>query len=156
MVIAAGVFCIVLLFLHFRRSFEHLPLPVAQAAYEIGTSSLFVILYLVVVFLVFDLGRLFRLVPKTVVCHNGYTSLIVFILIFGLFLYGNMHYKNKVRVPLELKTSKPLTRTYKVVMASDLHLGYHNTRKELARWVDMINEEKPDFILIESPCLRLA
>ena len=148
MVIAAGVFCIVLLFLHFRRSFEHLPLPVAQAAYEIGTSSLFVILYLVVVFLVFDLGRLFRLVPKTVVCHNGYTSLIVFILLFGLFLYGNIHYKNKVRVPLELKSSKSLTRTYKVVMASDLHLGYHNTRKELARWVDMINEEKPDFILI--------
>jgi hypothetical protein len=29
-----------------------------------------------------------------------------------------------------------------------LHLGYHNTRKELARWVDMINAEKPDFILI--------
>ena len=33
-------------------------------------------------------------------------------------------------------------------MASDLHIGYHNTRKELARWVDMINAEKPDFILI--------
>ena len=148
MVIAAGVFCIALLFLHFRRSFEHLPLPVAQTAYEIGTSSLFIILYLVIIFLVFDLGRLFRLVPKTVVCHNGYTSLIVFILIFGLFLYGNIHYKNKVRVPLELKSSKSLARTYKVVMASDLHLGYHNTRKELARWVDMINEEKPDFILI--------
>jgi predicted MPP superfamily phosphohydrolase len=33
-------------------------------------------------------------------------------------------------------------------MASDLHIGYHNTRKELARWVDMINAENPDFILI--------
>jgi predicted MPP superfamily phosphohydrolase len=51
-------------------------------------------------------------------------------------------------VPLELKTSKPLPKTYKVVMASDLHLGYHNPRKELSRWVDMINAEKPDFILI--------
>ena len=69
-------------------------------------------------------------------------------LIFGLFLYGNLHYYNKVRVPLELKTSKPLPKTYKVVMASDLHLGYHNPRKELSRWVDMINAEKPDFILI--------
>ena len=33
-------------------------------------------------------------------------------------------------------------------MVSDLHLGYHNPRKELARWVDMMNAEKPDFILI--------
>ena len=33
-------------------------------------------------------------------------------------------------------------------MASDLHIGYHNTRMELARWVDMINAENPDFILI--------
>ena len=51
-------------------------------------------------------------------------------------------------MPLELKSSKPLPKEYKVVMASDLHLGYHNPRKELARWVDMINAEKPDFILI--------
>ena len=33
-------------------------------------------------------------------------------------------------------------------MVSDLHIGYHNTRKELARWVDMINAEQPDFILV--------
>jgi predicted MPP superfamily phosphohydrolase len=33
-------------------------------------------------------------------------------------------------------------------MLSDMHIGYHNPRKELARWVDMINAEQPDFILI--------
>jgi hypothetical protein len=99
-------------------------------------------------FLVLDLGRLCHLVPKTMLYQNGYTSLGIFILIFGIFLYGNLHYHNKVRVPLELKSSKPLPRNYKVVMASDLHLGYHNPRKELARWVDMINAEHPDFILI--------
>ena len=49
---------------------------------------------------------------------------------------------------MDLKSSKPLPRAYKVVMLSDLHLGYHNPRKELARWVDMINAEHPDFILI--------
>jgi hypothetical protein len=27
-------------------------------------------------------------------------------------------------------------------------LGYHNPRKELARWVDLMNAEHPDFILI--------
>jgi hypothetical protein len=33
-------------------------------------------------------------------------------------------------------------------MLSDLHLGFHNTRADLARWVDMINAEQPDLILI--------
>jgi predicted MPP superfamily phosphohydrolase len=70
------------------------------------------------------------------------------VFLFGIFLYGNFHYYNKVRVPLALKSSTPLPKAYKVVMASDLHLGYHNPRKELARWVDMINAEHPDFILI--------
>ena len=148
LIIALGVMCFSLLFLSIFRRFDSLPLSVSQWLYEIGTSSIFVMLYLVIVFLVLDLGRLVHLVPKAFLYHNGYTALGIFVLIFGLFLYGNLHYYNKVRVPLELKTSKPLPKTYKVVMASDLHLGYHNPRKELSRWVDMINAEKPDFILI--------
>ena len=36
----------------------------------------------------------------------------------------------------------------KIVMLSDLHLGYHNPKSELSRWVTMINAENPDLILI--------
>ena len=148
LIILVGVFCIALLFMNFGRKFDNQPLPLAQAAYEIGTSSIIILLYLVILFLVLDLGRLVHLVPKAWLYHNGYVSLGLFLFLFGLFLYGNLHYYNKVRVPLDLKSSKPLPRAYKVVMLSDLHLGYHNPRKELARWVDMINAEHPDFILI--------
>ena len=147
-VIAVGVLSFVILMLNFRRMFDGMPLWVAQTAYEVGTSSLFILLYLVMIFLVLDLGRLVHLVPKTFLFHNGYTAIAIFVLMFGLFLYGNLHYNNKVRVELELKSSKPLAKEYKIVMASDLHIGYHNPRKELARWVDMINAENPDFILI--------
>ncbi|MBP5277494.1 MAG: metallophosphoesterase, partial [Prevotella sp.] len=45
-------------------------------------------------------------------------------------------------------TEKTLARKMKVVMLSDLHLGYHNRRSELAKWVDKINEEKADLILV--------
>lgn len=148
LIIALGVLCFVLLFLNFGRRFDGMPLPIARAAYEISTSSIFVMLYLVILFLVLDLGRLVRLVPKSLLYDNWQMALGIFVLIFGIFLYGNLHYKNKVRVPLELTSSKPLPREYKVVMASDLHLGYHNPRKELARWVDLMNAEHPDFILI--------
>ena len=148
LVILVGIFCVALLFMNFGRKFDNMPLSIAQAAYEIGTSSIIVLLYLVILFLVLDLGRLVRLVPKAFLYHNGYVSLGLFLLIFGLFLYGNLHYYNKVRVPLQLKSLKPLPREYKLVMLSDLHLGYHNPRRELARWVDLVNAEHPDFILI--------
>ncbi len=148
LIIAVGVCCFALLFASVARKFDSLPLPVAQAAYEIGTSSIIILLYLVMLFLVLDLGRLVHLVPRSLLYHNWQSALAIFVLIFGIFLYGNLHYKNKVRVPLELKSSKPLPKEYRIVMLSDLHLGYHNPRKELARWVDMINQEKPDFILV--------
>ena len=147
-IIVLGVCSFLLLFLSVARKFDTLPLSLAQWSYEIGTSSIMVMLYLVMLFLVLDLGRLMHLVPRSLVYHNWQSALVIFVMIFGIFLYGNLHYKNKVRVPLELKSSKPLPREYRVVMLSDLHLGYHNPRQEFARWVDIINAEKPDFILI--------
>ena len=147
-IIVLGVCSFLLLFLSVARKFDTLPLSLAQWSYEIGTSSIMVMLYLVMLFLVLDLGRLMHLVPRSLVYHNWQSALVIFVMIFGIFLYGNLHYKNKVRVPLELKSSKPLPREYRAVMLSDLHLGYHNPRQEFARWVDMINAEKPDFILV--------
>ena len=137
-----------LLFFVLRRQLDNYSLPVAQMLYDVGTSSVFVMLYLVVIFLVLDLGRLVHLVPRSLLFNNRQMAVGIFVLLFAVFLYGNIHYYNKVRVPLELTSSKPLPKDYRVVMLSDLHLGYHNPRKEFARWVDMINVEHPDFILI--------
>lgn len=36
----------------------------------------------------------------------------------------------------------------KLVLISDLHIGYHNRREELARWIDLVNAEEPDLVLI--------
>ncbi len=148
LVIVLGVGSFLLMFLNFGRRFDGLPLTVAQVCYEVSTSSIFILLYLVIVFLALDLGRLAHIVPPAWLCQNGYAAGAICVLIFGIFLYGNLHYKNKVRVELDLQTDKPLPRDYRVVMMSDLHIGYHNTRKELARWVDLVNAEQPDFILI--------
>jgi hypothetical protein len=56
-------------------------------------------------------------------------------------------YHHKVRVPLNIQIDKPL-KPIKVIGISDLHLGYTIGKKELSKWVDMINEEHPDVILI--------
>ena len=156
MVVLLGAVCFSMLFLNFKGKLDTFPLGISRMVYEIGTSSIFVMLYLVMLFLVLDLGRLCHLVPRTVLYGNWWTVVGILAFVVAIFWGGNYHYKNKVRVPIEVKTDKPLARTYKVVMASDLHLGYHNPRKELARWVDMMNAENPDFILIAGDIIDIS
>ena len=156
LIIGIGVACFLLMFFDLSGRLNTAPLHQAQLLYEIGTSSIIIMLYLVMVFLILDIGRLFHLVPRSLLYHNWQSALAIFVLIFCIFLYGNIHYKNKVRVALELKSDKPLSKSYRLVMASDLHLGFHNTRQELARWVDLINAEKPDLILIAGDIIDMS
>ena len=145
-----------LLFLNLSRVIDRWPMPLATAVYETGTSSIIVLLYLAMLFLVLDLGRLLRLVPRAWLYSNGWTAGAIALLMFGIFLYGNLHYRHKYREVVELTTVKPLARPLRLVMMSDLHLGYHNRRAELHRWVDMINAEQPDLILIAGDIIDMS
>ena len=137
-----------LLFAGFMRTTDRMPMPLAIAVYEIGTSSLIILLYLFMLFLVLDLGRLVRLVPRSVLYHNWWTAGGIALGMFALFLYGYLHYQYKHCEELHLTTEKQLSKPLKIVAMSDLHIGYHNRRNELGRWVDLVNAEQPDLILI--------
>ena len=136
-----------LMFAGIWRSTDQMPMSLAVTVYEVGTSSVFILLYLFMIFLVLDLGRLLRIVSRTLLYNNWWTAGGLAIFMFGLFLYGHLHYKYKYRQEVML-TSEKVSKPVKLVMMSDLHLGYHNRRDELHRWVDMINAEKPDLVLI--------
>ena len=58
-----------------------------------------------------------------------------------------LHYRHKYREEMTVRSAK-VTKPVKLVLMSDLHLGYHNRRKEFARWVDLINNERPDLVLV--------
>lgn len=146
-VVTLMVFAFLLLFVGFSRH-VHLSMPLATVVYEIGTSWLIILLYLFMAFLLLDIGRWVHLVPATFLKNSWSGTLAVTAFMFIIFLYGNIHYHQKVRQPLMLTTGKTLSRKMKVVMLSDLHLGYHNRRSEFAKWVDKINEEKADLILV--------
>ena len=142
----AGAF--LLLFAGFARYTDRMPMPLAITVYEIGTSSIIILLYLFMLFLVLDLGRLLRILPRTLLYNNWWTVGCIAIGMFALFLYGHLHYKHKYREELQLTTQKQIGKPVKIVAMSDLHIGYHNRRSELHRWVDKINAEQPDLILI--------
>ena len=127
---------------------DSLPLGMATAMYEIGNSWLIIMFYLLMAFLVLDIGRLVHLVPATWLRGNAITSLVLTGLMLVTFIVGNIHYHNKQRQEINLTTDKHLERPLKIVMLSDLHAGFHNRRAEVGRWVNMINAEKADLILI--------
>ena len=174
--VGVAIACFLTMFLGFSGAIEKMPLDMASVIYEIGNSAIFVLLYLVMIFLVLDFGRAVHLIPKTWLFSNGYTSLGVLAVMLALFGYGNMHYYNKVRQPLEIKTEKAISlerdstkglgeneslksfgeKTTKIVLLSDLHLGYHNRRSEFKKWVDLINAEHPDLILIGGDIIDIS
>ena len=156
LILTTGVACFFMLFLNFSGALEKMPLPLSRILYEIGTTTILVLLYLVILFLVLDLGRLVHLIPRSWLYANGVTSVAILGMMLTVFLCGNIHYHNKVRVKLNLQTTKPLKKDYTIVMASDLHLGYHNTRSDLAKWVDMMNAEQPDLILIAGDIIDIS
>ena len=144
----AGLF--VLWFLAFVAGIgfsERFSLRTATVLYEAGSPWLIAFLYLFLFFVVADIASLCHLIPKTLMRDNAAGFAFAAALVTLLLVVGNVHYKHKYREELTIVTEKPLERPLTIVLASDLHIGYHNRRAELARWVDLINAEQPDLVL---------
>ncbi len=111
------------------------------------TPILIIYLYSLICFLVIDFGRLVHLIPEDFIHNSAKASAAVFGAVAILLITGAANYRIKHRESLEITTEKQLEKPLKIVMASDLHLGYTNSRKTLAKWVDMFNAEHPDLII---------
>ena len=126
---------------------DRAPVALISALYEIGHPWMIAYLYLLIAFLLADLGVLVRLIPRGGLVGNGAALAGILGAVALLLVAGGVHYRHKYREELTLWTEKPLARPLTVVLASDLHLGYSNRRREFARWVDLINAENPDLVL---------
>jgi hypothetical protein len=127
---------------------ERFPVKVAAVCYEVGNTWLIAFLYLFLIFLLADIAAVCHLLPKAFL-RDSLTGLLTVAGVVAIVLaLGGMQYHHKHRETLTLTTTKPIAQPLTIVLASDLHIGYHNRKAELARWVDMINAEKPDLVLI--------
>ncbi len=152
--------CFALFVLNFVIGLDRVPLPLARVMYDVGNSSLVILLYLFMLFLALDAvalvlhfvrpsgGNFLRDSLPGTLCVLGF--------MVALFTYANIHYHNKVRVPMEIDTKGKVTRPLKLMLMSDLHLGYHNGRQEFAKWVDKINGEQPDLVLIGGDIIDIS
>ncbi len=122
----------------------------------ICSPILVIYLYSLLAFLLLDLGRIIRIIPKDFAVNSIAGSAAVFGTIAVLLTIGAANYRNKHRETVEITTEKQLDKPLKMVMASDLHLGYNNSRKTLAKWVDMINSENPDLVIFGGDIIDIS
>ena len=147
-IVSFFIMAFVCMFLSVSHIIDKLPMSVSIVVYELGTGWLIALLYMFIIFALLDIGRLVHIIPSSFLKDSLWGTLSVAFVVVGLLLYGNIHYHNKYREKIVLKTSKSLSKSFKIVMMSDLHLGYHNRRVELARWVELVNRENPDLVVI--------
>lgn len=135
---------------------ERIPVSTAAILYQVGNTWLIAFLYLVIVFLVADIAMLSHLLPKTFLKDSLAGLLTVVTIVAVIMVWGGIQYHDKQREVVDIKTNKRLEKPLTIVMASDLHIGYHNQRAELARWVDLINAEHPDLVLFGGDIIDMS
>ena len=97
---------------------DRLPMSLATWCYETGWSMFIVMLYLCIIFLVLDLGRLCHLVPREWLHDNPWTSGAIAVLLTGVLIYGNLNYKHKELLSL------PVWATMSISAATPKHCDF--------------------------------
>lgn len=121
----------------------NLPYQLMHWIHLLGTGWLVFTLYMVMLLLLLDILHLFKLRIK-------HSFLYATALISMVLAYGYYQYKHPETNVINIVINKP-TKSYqqlKVVAISDIHLGYGTDKEQLKDYVDLINEQRPDLILI--------
>ncbi|GHS90733.1 metallophosphatase [Bacteroidia bacterium] len=135
-----------------------LSLGVQKVLYPAGTSWLAWMLYLVLFFLLTDcvhlLNRFLHFLPDVVGNNPKFFHQIqVFsgiLLVLILMTIGYIRFSNPVVEKLQLQVNKKTAcrKNLRVVAFSDVHLGLTVDKNRLSGYVKLINEQKPDIVLI--------
>lgn len=135
---------------------DRIPMNAASVLYEVGNTWLIAFLYLLLIFIVADVAALCHILPKAFLKDSVAGLGTVVGIVAVVLTSGGIHYHHKYREEQTIITTKPLEKPLTVVLASDLHIGYHNRKAELARWVNLINAEKPDLVLFGGDVIDLS
>ena len=117
-----------------------MPEVVARTMFRVGSAWMVFLLYMVLSLVVVDLLRL--ALPH----FNGFYYALGFTLC--LLAYGYWNYRHPEVVELDIKVEKPLEKPLRVVAVSDIHLGYGTDKQQLKQYVELINAQQPDIVLI--------
>ena len=136
--------CVFLLVVSFAfRDSKQIPFCIGQTIFHIGSGWLVFTLYMVIFLACTDIIRLFNK-------SFQYGFFVSLALTVCLLIYGYINYKQPVKQVINVSVNKPIAGSdkIKIVATSDWHLGLGTDMKLLKKYIDLINAEKPDLILI--------
>jgi len=145
--VCVAVFVVIVPFVIFLLG-DRFSYSVSALLYRVGVAWYIVMFYLAIIFFVLDMIRISGLLPLNQFMFGSWAGFgILFAFMAVLLTAGNINYHNKKRVELNINIDKE-TKPLKIVAISDLHLGYGIGTKEFRQWVELINRENPDVVLL--------
>ena len=120
---------------------ENIPDTLSGIMFRTGSLWVIFIIYTALASIIFDTTRL---IYKRFKCTTIHAAIIA----TALLCYGHYNYRNPQIVPIDITVDKPMNGSLKIAVISDLHLGYGTGKSTLKHFVDIINSQNPDIILI--------
>lgn len=149
--VSALYWLLALSFIFIESFHRKLPMQAAHVLYWIGTGWLAFFVYMLLLFGVVAIAR--WLGQPTVYFWAGGISLIAVALIAGF-----VHFNHPVvrHQSISIENPNDSIKSLRVVAVSDVHLGYGIRRGRAERYVRLINEQKPDLILISGDLIDVS
>lgn len=146
----------VVLFLSFFTGMifgNYFPLPLAKIISFLGDSFLIVLIYLTLSFIATDIVLLFNKIfhfLKTDFFIFRFWSLMASLLVIIIAMFvGNYKFNHPNMVNLNIEAEKlHQNKEIKIVAVSDVHLGITIDKKRLKKYVEIINNQHPDMVII--------
>lgn len=125
--------------------------PLQRGLKIISNSWLGILFYTVLVISITDFGTRWLRKKKNITYSNKFvvlTGIICNLLIFFISVYGTIHVGQVQTKEYYIKVEKKCDdfSNIKIVMASDLHLGYSIGSRQMQRMVEQINKQNPDIV----------
>lgn len=138
--------------------YKYLPVECVHDLAWLGTSWAVFIIYTSSLLLIYDLFRFIdnkkKIFPQSVDLNNlklrlGYFCISLCVVI-GIMIHGNYKFRNPVITELTIHVEKysPDVKDLRIVVVSDIHVGYLIDRNVLKMYVDKVMDQKPDLILL--------
>ncbi len=126
----------------------------ARIASFIGHTSLIIFLYLIISFLLVDIIRginyFAHFAPEGMLIFRKWALTCSLGIILLVMLAGNYKFNHPktVNLTIDVNGKTPQNKELRIVAASDIHLGLNIGKKRLRKYVELINQQQPDIVLL--------
>jgi predicted MPP superfamily phosphohydrolase len=150
LVSAIGLFLLLVVGMIFG---SEMPQSIAKVITFIGFTYIIVFVYLMISFLIVDVIRIanyfFHFLPAGMATFRLWAMAGTLAITAIALVIGNYKFNHPQTVTFNISSDKPTqNKTLKIVAASDLHLGINIDKKRLQSYVKMINDQRPDIVLL--------